>query len=145
MTDTLNRSQATALTAREKADLSDLFGAFPAVQAAYVFGSAATGRRSTRSDLDLAVWLHDTAESASLRLDLLTELIRRGFDDVDLVVLNEADLTLQYEALRPNVLIYATDDFDHPATFSNILRKYWDFEPYLAAQRAAYKNELQHG
>lgn len=145
MTHASDQSQPKGLTAGEQAALSDLFGTFPAVQAAYVFGSAATEHRSTRSDLDVAVWMRGAAESASLRLDVLTELTRSGFDDVDLVILNEADLTLQYEALRPNGLIYATDDFDHPTTFSNILRKYWDFEPYLAIQRAAYKTELQHG
>ncbi len=116
-----------ALTPREEDALADLFETHPEVQAAYVFGSAAGGRRTTRSDLDVAVWLRDTADASTVKLDLL------------------ADLVVQYEAIRPNRLVYAAPDYEHGRVFSTILRKYWDFLPYLEVQRAAYKKRLERG
>jgi predicted nucleotidyltransferase len=137
--------QSSALTPDEKASLAAVFAAHSAVRAAYVFGSAATGQRNARSDLDLAVWVRDDASPQSVKLDLLTDLTRAGFDNIDLVVLNGADLTVQYEALRPNQLVYAMEDYDHGHVFSLTLRKYWDFLPYLRVQRAAYKERLKRG
>lgn len=135
----------SVLTPEEADTLAALFRATPEVRGAYVFGSAAAGQRTSRSDIDLAVWLRDEADPSSTKLDLLADLVRRGFDDVDLVVLDEADLIVQYEALQPNRLLYAADDYSHPYMYSKIMRKYWDFRPYLDVQRAAYKKRLQRG
>lgn len=139
----MSASVPSTLTPDEAEALEALFHDAPAVVGAYVFGSAAAGRRTERSDLDLAVWLRDEADPVSTKLDVLTELARHGFDDVDLVVLNDADLIVQYEALQPNRLRYAADDYSHPYIYSKIMRKYWDFRPYLEVQRAAYKKRLQ--
>ena len=62
--------------------------------------------------------------------------------NVDLVFLNDQDLVLQYEAVRQNRLVYAREDFDRGATYSKIMRKYLDLEPYLRAQCAAYKRRI---
>jgi len=140
-----NTFPSSELTPREEDALAALFADAPAVRAAYVFGSAATGQRDVHSDLDLAVWLRDDASPPSIKLDLLTDLARAGFDEVDLVVLNDADLTVQYEAIRPNRPVYTADDYDHGRVFSIVLRKYWDFLPYLEVQRAAYKKRLTRG
>lgn len=140
-----DQTTPAALAPREEDALAELFAAHATVRAAYVFGSAATGRRSTRSDLDVAVWLRDDADARTAKLDLLADLTRRGFDEVDLVVLNDADLVMQYEAIRPNRLVYAAADYEHGHVFSTTLRKYWDFLPYLEVQRAAYKQRLERG
>lgn len=50
------------LTPYEEETLAELFAAHPTVRAAYVFGSTAAGRRTARSDLDVAVWLRASAE-----------------------------------------------------------------------------------
>jgi hypothetical protein len=63
-------------------------------------------------------------------------------DWIDLVVLNDVPLVLQFEAVRPNVILYAADDFDPAAFTSKIVRMYWDFKPYLRRQRKAYKRRL---
>lgn len=145
MHDAPSTSPTGRLTSREADILSELFAAHAPVRAAYVFGSAATGRRNTRSDLDVAVWLRDDANARTTKLDLLADLTRQGFDEIDLVILNEADLVMQYEAIRPNRLVYAADDYEHGRVFSLVLRKYWDFLPYLEVQRAAYKQRLERG
>lgn len=125
----------------EAADrLRDVFAAHPAVRGAYVFGSVATERERNGSDLDLGVVVHEDAWESSDKVPLLTDCMdAAGRDWIDLVVLNDAPLVLQFEAVRPNVILYAADDFDAGAFSSKVLRMYWDFQPYLRRQRKAYK------
>ena len=117
---------------------------FPEIQAAYLFGSVAEGRATAGSDLDLAL-VPKGASAHDARLDILAALSDAGLDKVDLVFLDVDDVVLRFEAVRPNVLIFARGDFDHGAYFSRILREYFDFEPILAVQREAYKRRLLHG
>ncbi|MEE4331851.1 MAG: nucleotidyltransferase domain-containing protein [Wenzhouxiangella sp.] len=80
--------------------LPEVFRAYPGVEAVYRFGSVAEGRAYAESDLDLAIVPRD-ARVRTQRLDILTDLARRGFCNVDLVFLDTHDITLKYEAVRP--------------------------------------------
>ena len=132
------------LSSSDIESLTEVFRQFPEIRAVYVFGSAATGKPRPESDLDLAVLAGD--ESFQRRkLDVLTELTRQGFDNIDLVFLNTADTVTQYEAVRLNKLIYGTADFDRGYYYSKIVRLYLDFLPYLEVQRKAYKQRLLGG
>jgi uncharacterized protein len=124
--------------------LKTVFEKFPAIQAVYLFGSSASGRTHVESDLDLAV-LADENNLASQKLDILTELARNGFCNVDLVILPGDDVVLQYEAVRLNRIVYQRPDFDSAAVFSLFVRRYLDFLPYLKVQREAYKQRILHG
>lgn len=117
---------------------------FPDVAAAYLFGSFAEGRARTDSDVDLGL-VGPPDALAEQRLDLLTELTRAGLDRIDLVLLDDADPALQFEAVRPNCVIYQREDFDRGAYFSRVAREYFDFEPYLRVQREALKRRLSRG
>lgn len=128
--------------------LRDVFAAHSAVRAAYVFGSAATGTDRPESDIDIGLVVDDEQWEPRDKVELLGECVGKGIDRIDLVVLNEAPLVVQFEAVRPNVPLYGADDFDHGAFISKVVRKYWDFEPYLERQRKAYKErrlEQSHG
>jgi predicted nucleotidyltransferase len=135
----------------ETADrLRAVFAAHSAVRGAYVFGSVAAGREWTDSDLDLAIVVDEETWDSSLKVPLIGDCMDAARRDwVDLVVLNDAPLVLQFEAVRPNVLLYQREDFDHGTFYSTVLRKYWDFKPHLRRQRKAYKrrlmNENRHG
>ena len=131
------RSNKT-LEALELQKLAEVFKRYPQVQAVYVFGSQASGRAGPESDLDLAIIPTDRSVKEK-KLDILAGLARLGYCDVDLVFLEEDDLVLAYEAIRQNRLIYAAPGFDRGATYSRIVRKFLDFEPYLRVQREAYK------
>jgi len=124
-------------------ELPEIFEKFPDIMAVYVFGSVATGNTHAESDLDLAVV---PRRGSSLdKLEILTELARHGFDNVDLVILNTNDIVLKYEAVKHNKVIYATEDFDPGAMFSLVVREYLDFLPYLERQRKAYKERILGG
>ena len=67
----------------------------PQVVFAYLFGGLARGEPKPLSDVDIAVYLEDTADPLSIKLDLIgiiTEAL--GTDEVDLVILNRALLSL---------------------------------------------------
>jgi len=117
---------------------------YPLIQAAYMFGSHANDRVMTDSDVDLAL-VGPPTELQSQKLDILADLTAEGLERIDLVLLSGADTILRFEAVHPNCLIYAREDFDHGTYFSRCLREYFDLEPYLRIQREAAKRRLLHG
>ena len=122
--------------------LADVFKKYPRVQAAYLFGSAAVGNLNKESDLDIA--LTGDTDLRSQKLDILTDLARQGFVNVDLVILDKSDIVLRFEAVRFNRIVYRTDGFDAGGYYSLVLRQYFDFLPYLKTQREAYKQRILH-
>ena len=124
--------------------IAGVLARYPDVTAAYLFGSHAEGREHPGSDVDLAlVGSHDRL--AEQRLDLLADLVCAGIDNVDLVLLDDADPALRFEAVRHNRLVYARREFDHGSHYSRVVREYFDFEPYLRVQREALKQRLADG
>jgi predicted nucleotidyltransferase len=124
--------------------LSRIFKDYPDIQAVYLFGSSASGRRHAESDLDLAV-VPRHSRILSRKLDILADLARIGFCDVDLVFLNTDDIVLKYEAVRQNQLVYQSKGFDRGSYYSQVVRKYLDFLPYLEVQRKAYRRRILIG
>jgi predicted nucleotidyltransferase len=124
--------------------LVDIFTQYPEIQAVYIFGSHATGKVQQDSDLDLAVVPRDR-QARDRKLDILADLARSGFDNVDLVFLDTDDIVLCYEAIKHNRLIYQTKDFDRGTLYSKVVRQYFDFQPYLKVQREAYKRRILNG
>ncbi|MGC9400526.1 MAG: type VII toxin-antitoxin system MntA family adenylyltransferase antitoxin [Anaerolineae bacterium] len=121
--------------------LEEVFARYPGVQAVYLFGSHAAGTARPGSDVDLAVVPRD-ASVREQRLEILTDLVRAGIEHVDLVFLDADDLILLYEAVRYNRVVYQTADFERGTFYSYVIRRYFDFLPYLERQRAAYKRRL---
>ena len=72
------------------AGLGDAIGAAcPDVLFMYLFGSAATGTRTPRSDVDLAIFVAPGADAHSVQLAMAREAARQlGTDAVDVVLLN---------------------------------------------------------
>ena len=73
----------------------------PMVKFAYIFGSRAREDAGVLSDIDIAVYLDRRLDAFRYRLKLMEDLSRilKGAD-FDLVTLNDAPLTLQYEIIR---------------------------------------------
>ncbi|MCP4166846.1 MAG: nucleotidyltransferase domain-containing protein [Chloroflexi bacterium] len=124
--------------------LANVFGKYPDIQAVYLFGSVAEGRTHVESDMDLAI-VPRLEFCPPLKLDVLADLARIGFCDVDLVILDTDDIVLLHEAVRQNNVIYQTEEFDRGAFYSMVVRRYLDFQPYLMVQRHALKSRILHG
>ena len=127
-----------------KRRIAAVLALYPAIEAAFLFGSQAEGRAGRESDVDLAL-VGPAERLRALKLDLLTDLVAAGLDRVDLVLMDGADLSLRFEALRPNCLVYAKPEFDRGSYYSRTLREYFDFEPYLRIQRSAIKRRVLDG
>jgi predicted nucleotidyltransferase len=124
--------------------LGEVFHRYPDVEAVYLFGSCASGHTHAESDLDLAIVPRHPYVSAR-KLDILADLARVGFCNVDLVFLDTDDIVLKYEAVRQNQLVYQDEGFDRGSFYSQVVRKYLDFAPYLDVQRQAYRRTLLIG
>ncbi len=96
--------------------LPKIFGKYPDIQAVYVFGSAGGGQTHRESDLDLAIVPRNKVVRQK-KLDILADLARLGFCQVDLSFLDTDDIVLKYEMIRQNRLVYQAEDFDRGATY----------------------------
>ncbi len=122
-----------------------VFSKYPSVQAVYLFGSYASGKVRRDSDVDLAIVPRD-ATARKQELEIMADLVRKVYDRIDLAFLDTKDVVLRFEAIRQNRLVYKAPDFDPGEYTSRIAREYWDFLPYLAVQRKAFKQRvLGHG
>ncbi len=124
--------------------IESVLNRFPAVQAAFLFGSRATDRARPDSDIDLAL-VGPASGLRQAKLDILQAFVEAGLERVDLVLLDEADPAMRFEAVRPNCLVYTRGDFDRGSYYSRTVREYFDLEPYLKIQRQALKRRWLDG
>jgi predicted nucleotidyltransferase len=132
------------MTDDELQRLRTVFATYDEVAGVWLFGSHARGTASARSDVDLAV---DPAAgrgdgARAKKLDMLTDLVGAGFENVDLVILDTDDPVLRFEAIGPNVLVHAARGYDPAEAFVQALRQYDDTAPLRARSRAAYYERL---
>lgn len=83
--------------------LKDFFKDKDCVLMAFLFGSAAKGKQTKESDIDIAVYLKNYDESMVYSLwNQLEDLLKR---DVDLIILNNANATIAWEAIRGQKIV----------------------------------------
>ncbi len=102
--------------------------ACPAVIFAYLFGSAATRTLRPLSDVDVAVYVDESADPAEARLGILRLLTRHlGTDEADLVILNTAPTALAGRILGTRRVILDRNPFRRHRFESRALRQFMDF------------------
>jgi uncharacterized protein len=95
---------------------------------AYLFGSWARDAVTPLSDIDIAVYLREAHPDAEDKLAILGELADHlETDDIDLVVLNSAPLTLQARVVRDRQVLVDRQPYVRHAFESLVMRKYFDF------------------
>jgi predicted nucleotidyltransferase len=98
------------------------------VMLAYVFGSVGREEQNVMSDVDIAVYLEKESDPVDARVRLLGQICRElGTDDIDLVVLNHAPVTLQGRVIRDGEVIVEKTPFYRHALESLVMRKFFDF------------------
>lgn len=76
---------------------------------AFLFGSVAKGKSMKESDIDIAVYFKNYDEKLVFKLwNDLEDLLKK---DVDLVVLNIANATIAWEALRGEKIVVNDENF----------------------------------
>ena len=124
--------------------LAPVFDADRRVRFAFVFGSVAAGTAGPGSDVDLAVSVEPRGtllEDARLH-DALVETL--GREDVDLVVLEDAPLWMQYRIVagRP---VFSRDDVARVRFRASVEQRFLDFKPYHDAYLAAVHRRAREG
>ena len=100
----------------------------PDIIFAYLFGGLARGKPLPLSDVDIAVYLRETVDSFEKKLEILgklTDLLET--DEIDIVMLNEAPLTLRMKVLENKRIIVDNDPFLRHEYESLTMREYFDF------------------
>lgn len=114
--------------------------------AVYLFGSRVGDSLRSDSDVDLAVLLPQGRRiSLPEKMDLVTQLEATLEQEVDLVILNEARLTLQFEIIRTGKLLYESSRDERTDAEDRIVRDYLDFEPLLERSFREIAEEARGG
>ncbi len=95
---------------------------------AYLFGSLAKGKRMPLSDVDIAVYLSDDANIIDSKMDIIGKLIDLlETDEIDIVILNTAPLTLRMKILENRKVIVDNSPFIRHSYESLTMRSFFDF------------------
>ena len=128
----------------QKERLGALFAQYPEIELVYLYGSHAIGAERSGSDFDLAVSAQ-TNDYAALKLDLLERLAQQGVERADIAFFQQSTPLLRFQMVRHNQLLYCRSNVSSGAVFSRCVNDYFDLEPTLRVQRAAYKERVLHG
>jgi predicted nucleotidyltransferase len=137
----IRRASLPADIAARVGTLGEALARCPAVVFAYLFGSAAEGRLTPLSDVDVAVYLKPAADPVDARLEAIEAVTRHlATDAVDLVVLNAAPIALAGRVLASRRVILDRDPFLRHRFESRVAREFADFRVFerrLLERRAA--------
>jgi hypothetical protein len=114
-----------------------------------VFGAQAEGKAHTRSDLDVSVLLEgdpDGATCTKRRLDILGNPMRIFCaNDVDVVVMNQADLVLRHQVVQYGRLAYEREHLSAIESRVRAWNTYFDFAPFLKRMEQAFYQRIREG
>ncbi len=104
------------------------------VRLVYLFGSVAKGKAGKLSDVDIAVLLDESLDKKQ-RFDLQLELISDisellKTDKIDLVVINEAPLSLKFEIIKANCPLFVRDGMEKIDFEQMVMSRYLDRRYY---------------
>ena len=95
---------------------------------AYLFGSIITEFITPMSDIDIAVYLNTNVNISEERLGLIGDLMTTlKTDDIDLVILNSAPLTLKARIVLNKEMLIDKSPFLRHSFESLVMRQYYDF------------------
>lgn len=99
----------------------------------YIFGSYAKGKNNKNSDLDIAVLL-GTYQTYD-KINLISEFVgifKR--DDIDVVVLNEANSLLKFQVIKYGKVAYMVSEYEKVIFEARTLDEYMDMEFFRKRQ-----------
>ncbi|SPF55222.1 putative nucleotidyltransferase [Candidatus Desulfosporosinus infrequens] len=105
------------------------------ISAVFLFGSLATNKETPLSDVDLAVLYHkglslDELDRFHLQvMGIITDLLQS--DDIDVINLNTAPLTMQYGAIKQSKILLLNNREEYIDYWEQTVKYYLDFKPLL--------------
>lgn len=132
----------------DNARISEILSEFNEIQAAYLFGSAASGKLRSRSDIDVALLLQRDVEKArqlEIRLKLMALLEDIFERPTEVVIINEVSLLLFSEIMKAKKIIYERDPVYRIQFESQKRRELLDFRPHMIRHSRAFRKRLIGG
>lgn len=100
----------------------------------YIFGSYAKEQNNEKSDLDIAILLGDGYNPMS-KLNIIGELIDIfNRDDIDLVILNDANPVLKHQIIKYGKVLYMDSEETKVNFEVKVLKEYMDMEHFRKTQ-----------
>lgn len=94
----------------------------------YLFGSLARDKVLPLSDIDIAIYLKEGVDLDQEKMSILQNLIDLlGTEEIDLVLLNTAPLTLKARIVENKKILVDKEPFLRHSFESLVLREYFDF------------------
>lgn len=122
---------------------------YPEIVAAYLFGSAVSGKMTPMSDIDVALIVRDEAtldEILLLTSNIASDIQRLFHREGDVKVLNRIQrLPFLHEVLATGKLIVEREPEIHRRFIRRILTAYLDFQPVYEKCLRTYARSLQRG
>lgn len=117
---------------------------------AYFYGSAATGRATPLSDIDIALVVHPNTplrEHLQLMLGISTELEEQsGLFNIDVRIINNAPLIFQGRVITDGILLYKRDDSARIHFETSTRAEYFDYLPvHKKLQKAFFADMKKRG
>jgi predicted nucleotidyltransferase len=113
------------------------------IEFAYLFGSIGKGKRLPLSDVDIAIYLNDLSQMHEKMMEILGMLMNLlETDEIDLVILNDAPLTLRMKILEGKTVIVDHSPFVRHRFESLVMREYFDFS---AVEKAIVERRFLSG
>ena len=129
--------------------LTAYFAAHRDVEFAYIFGSYGIEKETPMSDVDIAVSLKQIVPQDryfDLRLEFMSDIVQiLKTNEVDVIILNNADLILAYHTVSSRKLLFERDPAIRIVYETRILDRYFDSEPIRRIQQEYFKEHIQQG
>ena len=131
------------------AKLTEFFSNREDVGFAYLFGSIARNQARPLSDIDIAVYLREAGSDMDLfqeRLKLLHQLFALlRTEKVDLILLNNSPIELNYRILKSGRLVSENDPREKKAFYEKTIRDYLDLSPILQYRDRIIRQKMREG
>ena len=121
----------------------------PEIDFLYLFGSQGRGVAGPLSDIDLAIHLDNSIPPESyfqVSMDLMGEFSQvLQTNEVDVVILNRAPLSLQYHIVFEGRLLYERHRLKRILFDTKVIDFFLDTEPLRATSRKYLKDQIKRG
>jgi predicted nucleotidyltransferase len=110
--------------------IKDYFKDIEEVDAVYLFGSIASGRAETTSDIDIAILLKPEVnpyKPVDIQLKVMSDLGMLLKNQVDVVLLGDADPILEHQIRKHGKILIDKSPINRIAYEINARKKYFDF------------------
>lgn len=125
--------------------LGDYFKQREDIMFSYVFGSYAIGTFSSNSDIDIAIFFYNDADTKDLDkyLTIKVELEVVLKKEVDLVVLNTATPFLKTRIINKHIKIYSKDSYNEALFIDKSFGEYFDVKQYIDLEYTRMLEQLR--